>query len=405
MTSEIRSVEKDISTCSEVELMELKQLAKDYTKQYNTLENKICQLQEERDFLSSYLEKVLAKVDSLQSVSSSIRKQHAIAEKEKSLLELEIEEIKSKHIEELSIKATVIEAVEEKLNKAHLTINQLKNDKYEMALRITQLKAEVRFVEDSEENAILSKQTEKLRESLSAEKLLKTQAVNKLVETLNCKLPNGSKDKEKQRSKQRDKVRRKLKMSQERVKFFVDFCAILSHLNRMKSNDPKYNIYQEIKNYSNKTNFFGPQQLNKEMEEKAQLKMDVIIKGGEIEKLQAQLKSLSEVYTDRSAVERVEDWLSVSNEKDTKKYDWKKQLELTILLSKTECHAKRHKKRVDKQKQVIEMCRVTNDTEVVRKLLILAESAEEQNNSLRLKLIKASSIYNMARNVADHDYF
>ncbi|EDV19578.1 uncharacterized protein TRIADDRAFT_61946 [Trichoplax adhaerens] len=280
-------------TCSEAELMELKQLAKDYTKQYNTLENKICQLQEERDFLSSYLEKVLAKVDSLQSVSSSIRKQHASAEKEKSLLELEIEEIKSKHIEELSIKVTVIEAVgnimfamiidgivEEKLNKAHLTINQLKNDKYEMALRITQLKAEVRFVEDSEENAILSKQIEKLRESLSAEQLLKTQAVNKLVETLNCKLPNGSKDKEKQHSKQGDK---------------------------------------EIKNYS--------KMVAKLQAEVSKLKkMDVSIKGGEIERLQAQLKSLSEVYTDRSAVERVEDWLSVSNEKDTKKYDWKKQV-------------------------------------------------------------------------------
>lgn len=61
--------------------------------------------------MSSQLEKVLTKADSEQLARSLAEEQYADLEKQKTILELEIKEIKAKHNGELSIKVAAVTEV------------------------------------------------------------------------------------------------------------------------------------------------------------------------------------------------------------------------------------------------------------------------------------------------------
>uniref|UniRef100_A0A182N0K3 Rho-associated protein kinase let-502 n=1 Tax=Anopheles dirus TaxID=7168 RepID=A0A182N0K3_9DIPT len=282
-----------------------------YKTQYNELREEMKErmrqlqkLDDERSNIMHQLQLANARADTEALARSIAEETVTDLEKEKTMKELELKDLLSKHRCELMAKdaaLTSLKDAEEQLKKS------LGNKEYELEDLMQQSKKQqeelYRLKYDLSE-------LEKCRTKLVNETILKQQAVNKLAEIMNRKDNNlTSKQKLKVnstaelRKKEKENKRLQQELSVERAK------------------------YDELCQKHNET----ISQLSREIDIKTKLQMEIDCKATEIEHLQMKLietASLSSVDNDMMEENQdsiFEGWLSVPNKQNIKRHGWKRQ--------------------------------------------------------------------------------
>ncbi|XP_055298419.1 rho-associated protein kinase 1 [Sitodiplosis mosellana] len=263
----------------------------------------IQELEEERGSLVHQLQIALARADSEALARSIAEETVADLEKERTIKELEIKDLISKHRNELSTKESALIM----LREAEADITKKLNMKISEYDEMLQLNNKLR--EEVTRNKNNQIEMEKLQAKLKNEILLKQTAVNKLAEIMNRKdgVINAGKNKTKVssadlRKKEKESRRLQQELTQEREKY-----------NELLLK------YQDIQT-----------QLNDEVHNKTKLQMEIDCKATEIEHLQMKLNetaSLSSADNDNEDNQEsvFEGWLSVPNKQNIRRHGWKRQ--------------------------------------------------------------------------------
>uniref|UniRef100_A0AAY5F464 non-specific serine/threonine protein kinase n=1 Tax=Electrophorus electricus TaxID=8005 RepID=A0AAY5F464_ELEEL len=175
---------KNICLCLQklykTQIRELKEECEEKMKLYQGAQQRVEELQEERDSLAGQLEVSLTKADSEQLARSIAEEQYSDLEKEKIMKELEIKDMMARHRQELSDKDNTIGSLEESNRTLTVDVAKLASEKEELN---NQLK-ELQMKEEEKEVGAMKLNFER---QLNSERTLKIQAVNKLAEIMNRK--------------------------------------------------------------------------------------------------------------------------------------------------------------------------------------------------------------------------
>ncbi|XP_041105600.1 rho-associated protein kinase 2-like isoform X2 [Polyodon spathula] len=177
--------EQYFSTLYKTQVRELKEECEEKNKLCKEMQQKLQELQDERDSLAAQLEITLTKADSEQLARSIAEEQYSDLEKEKIMKELEIKEMMARHRQELTEKDSTIGSLEEANRTLTSDVANLANEKEELNNKLKETQEKLQKVEEEEKAMAMTKlQFEK---QLQCERTLKTQAVNKLAEIMNRK--------------------------------------------------------------------------------------------------------------------------------------------------------------------------------------------------------------------------
>ncbi|XP_019393681.1 PREDICTED: rho-associated protein kinase 2 [Crocodylus porosus] len=124
--------EQYFSTLYKTQVRELKEECEEKTKLCKEIQQKIQELQDERDSLAAQLEITLTKADSEQLARSIAEEQYSDLEKEKIMKELEIKEMMARHKQELTEKDATIASLEEANRTLTSDVANLANEKEEL---------------------------------------------------------------------------------------------------------------------------------------------------------------------------------------------------------------------------------------------------------------------------------
>lgn len=177
------------------------------------------ELEEERGSLLHQLQIALARADSEALARSIAEETVADLEKEKTIKELELKDLLSKHRNELSAKDVILSQLREAENELTKKLNSKISEYEEIVHLSNKLKDEVA------QNKTDQIEMEKLKAKLKTEILLKQTAVNKLAEIMNRKDGiNAGKTKTKVssadlRRKEKESRRFQQELTQEREKY------------------------------------------------------------------------------------------------------------------------------------------------------------------------------------------
>ncbi|XP_052774970.1 rho-associated protein kinase 1-like isoform X1 [Mya arenaria] len=282
-------------------------------------------LDQEKESLGGQLQLAMAKADSEQLARTIAEEQLSDVEKEKTMLELEIKELLSRHKSELGKKDNIITTLEESKRDYNKTIDSLQMDREELLNRIRKLNDDL---VNLQKQPVASEELEKLKKQFTEEKMKKEQAVNKLAEIMNRKDFRNQGNKKNtvsaQEVRKKEKEGRKLQqeLSMEREKYSKMVEKFQHDLSETQAA-----LYEE------------GQTRNK-------LQMELDAKDSEIELLQQKLSfsSLDTASIHSGSLEdgdvslhnsslsstapsdsHMEGWLSVPNKQNIKKYGWRKQ--------------------------------------------------------------------------------
>ncbi|XP_033872901.1 rho-associated protein kinase 2 isoform X1 [Acipenser ruthenus] len=177
--------EQYFSTLYKTQVRELKEDCEEKNKLCKEMQQKLQELQDERDSLAAQLEITLTKADSEQLARSIAEEQYSDLEKEKIMKELEIKEMMARHRQELAEKDSTIGSLEEANRTLTSDVANLANEKEELNNKLKETHEQLQKVIEEEQAMAMTKlQFEK---QLQSERTLKTQAVNKLAEIMNRK--------------------------------------------------------------------------------------------------------------------------------------------------------------------------------------------------------------------------
>ncbi|XP_070555597.1 rho-associated protein kinase 2-like isoform X2 [Ptychodera flava] len=302
--------EQYFSTLYKTQVREFKEENDERAKQLQDKQDEISKLQNQRDSLMAQLELTLTKADSEQLARSIAEGQYADLEKEKTMMEMEMEQLKSNHKSEVNEKNNIIASLEESKYQISDKVRLLQAEKDEINNKLK------KAIDDNESLMGNKDEIENLKKDyekqLYQEKTLKTQAINKLAEVMNRKDLSGKKNKISQSEfrkieKQNKKIQQELKAEKEK------YSQMVSKLNKEISEITA--SYQE------------------EFQKRTELQMETDSKDSEIEQLQFKLATLaSDAASINSGPEseegvdaRVEGWLALPNRQNIKRYGWKKQ--------------------------------------------------------------------------------
>ncbi|XP_063170652.1 rho-associated protein kinase 2 [Candoia aspera] len=304
--------EQYFSTLYKTQVRELKEECEEKTKLCKEIQQKIQELQEERDSLAAQLEITLTKADSEQLARSIAEEQYSDLEKEKIMKELEIKEMMARHKQELAEKDATIGSLEEANRTLTSDVANLANEKEELNNKLKEIQERLAHLNEEENGTELLKiQFEK---QLAYERTMKTQAVNKLAEVMNRKNPiqRGADTDVRRKEKENRKLHMELKT--EREKLTQMMIKYQKEINEMQA------------------------QIAEESQIRIELQMALDSKDSDIEQLRSQLQSIhigldnssicgpSEVETDDGFPEsRLEGWLSLPARNNTKKFGWVKK--------------------------------------------------------------------------------
>ncbi|TSL47618.1 Rho-associated protein kinase 1 [Bagarius yarrelli] len=256
----------------ETQILELKDDCDEKTKLYQDTQQRLEDLQEERDSLAAQLEASLTKADSEHLARSIAEEQYSDLEKEKIMKELEIKDMMARHRQELSDKDNTINSVEETLqgNTTNAYVTELQKAK-----------------EEEKQVNVMKLSFEK---QLQSERTLKIQAVNKLAEIMNRKdLARGvhSTDDSTLRRKEKENRKLQLELRSEREKLNSTIIKYQKEISEMQAT------------------------ISEETQTRVELQMALHSKDSDIERLRTQLTSLSIHSLDTTSIS------SVSNEPET----------------------------------------------------------------------------------------
>ncbi|XP_007445546.2 rho-associated protein kinase 2-like [Python bivittatus] len=208
---------KTFQTLYKTQVRELKEECEEKTKLCKEIQQKIQELQEERDSLAAQLEITLTKADSEQLARSIAEEQCSDLEKEKIVKELEIKEMMARHKQELAEKDATIGSLEEANRTLTSDVANLANEKEELNNKVKEVQERLAHLNEEENDTeLLKTQYEK---QLAYERTMKTQAVNKLVEVMNRKNPvqRGADPDVRRKEKENRKLHMELKTEREKL--------------------------------------------------------------------------------------------------------------------------------------------------------------------------------------------
>ncbi|XP_027496953.1 rho-associated protein kinase 2 isoform X2 [Corapipo altera] len=258
--------EQYFSTLYKTQVRELKEECEEKTKICKEMQQKIQELQDERDSLAAQLEITLTKADSEQLARSIAEEQYSDLEKEKIMKELEIKEMMARHKQELTEKDATIASLEEANRTLTSDVANLANEKEELNNKLKEVQEQITKLKEEEANiGNIKAQFEK---QLLTERTLKTQAVNKLAEIMNRKGPvkRGSDTDVRRKEKENRKLHMELKS--EREKLTQMMIKYQKEINEMQA------------------------QIAEESQIRIELQMTLDSKDSDIEQLRSQLQSL-----------------------------------------------------------------------------------------------------------------
>ncbi|OXB63073.1 hypothetical protein ASZ78_016795 [Callipepla squamata] len=305
--------EQYFSTLYKTQVRELKEECEEKTKLCKEMQQKIQELQDERDSLAAQLEITLTKADSEQLARSIAEEQYSDLEKEKIMKELEIKEMMARHKQELTEKDATIASLEEANRTLTSDVANLANEKEELNNKLKEAQEQITKLKEEEANiGNIKAQFEK---QLLNERTLKTQAVNKLAEIMNRKGPvkRGADTDVRRKEKENRKLHMELKS--EREKLTQMMIKYQKEINEMQA------------------------QIAEESQIRIELQMTLDSKDSDIEQLRSQLQSLH-IGLDNSSIgsgpgdaeaddgfpeSRLEGWLSLPVRNNTKKFGWVKK--------------------------------------------------------------------------------
>lgn len=290
----------------------------------------LLEMEEERESLLHQLQIALARADSEALARSIAEETVADLEKERTIKELEIKDIKAKHRNDLSAKDSALLTLREAEAEITKKLN-VKIAEYEELLQ-----ANSKLKEDVAQNKTNQSEIDKLMAKLKNETLLKQTAVNKLAEIMNRKDGSGinaGKTKTKissadLRKKEKESRRLQQELTQEREKYnqlLLKYQDIQTQLND--------EVHVSLP-FPNQITFCSTPQLlltfNLLFQSKTKLQMEIDCKATEIEHLQMKLNetaSLSSADNDNEECQETvfEGWLSVPNKQNIRRHGWKRQ--------------------------------------------------------------------------------
>ncbi|KQK77003.1 Rho-associated protein kinase 2 [Amazona aestiva] len=258
--------EQYFSTLYKTQVRELKEECEEKTKLCKEMQQKIQELQDQRDSLAAQLEITLTKADSEQLARSIAEEQYSDLEKEKIMKELEIKEMMARHKQELTEKDATIASLEEANRTLTSDVANLANEKEELNNKLKEGQEQIAKLKEEEANVgNIKAQFEK---QLLNERTLKTQAVNKLAEIMNRKGPvkRGADTDVRRKEKENRKLHMELKS--EREKLTQMMIKYQKEINEMQA------------------------QIAEESQIRIELQMTLDSKDSDIEQLRSQLQSL-----------------------------------------------------------------------------------------------------------------
>lgn len=286
----------------------------------------LSELEEERSSLLHQLQIALARADSEALARSIAEETVADLEKEKTIKELELKDLMSKHRTDLSTKETALSSLRDAENEVAKKLNN-KISEYEELLQVNN-----KLQEEITQNKADQSEMEKLKNRLKNEVLLKQTAVNKLTEIMSRKdAANPGKTKTKVssadlRKKEKESRRLQQELTQEREKYnqlLLKYQDVQSQLNDEShvSQTPYHRLRHARFDRECNSEFF--------LQAKTKLQMEIDCKATEIEHLQMKLNetaSLSSADNDTEDNQDVfEGWLSVPNKQNIRRHGWKPQ--------------------------------------------------------------------------------
>uniref|UniRef100_A0A8C4SAI7 non-specific serine/threonine protein kinase n=1 Tax=Erpetoichthys calabaricus TaxID=27687 RepID=A0A8C4SAI7_ERPCA len=309
--------EQYFSTLYKTQVRELKEECEEKNKICKEMQQKVQELQDERDSLAAQLEITLTKADSEQLARSIAEEQYSDLEKEKIMKELEIKEMMARHKQELAEKDATIGSLEEANRTLTSDVANLANEKEEFNNRLKEVQDQLQKMMESEQSlGIVKLQFEK---QLQSERTLKTQAVNKLAEIMNRREVRGSGSRRGNdtdvRRKEKENRKLQLELRSEKEKLNSMMIKYQKEINEMQA------------------------QIADESQIRIELQMALDSKDSDIEQLRNQLISINVHSSDTTSIgsgpdfdvddtypeSRLEGWLSLPFRNNTKKFGWEKK--------------------------------------------------------------------------------
>ncbi|XP_063298226.1 rho-associated protein kinase 2 isoform X2 [Pelobates fuscus] len=259
--------EQYFSTLYKTQVRELKEECEEKAKLCKEMQQKVQELQDERDSLAAQLEITLTKADSEQLARSIAEEQYSDLEKEKIMKELEIKEMMARHKQELAEKYATITSLEEANRTLTIDVGNLANEKEDMNNKLKESQEQIGHLKEEETSIVVIKS--QFEKQLLNERTLKTQAVNKLAEIMNRKIPTKRGPDMDVRRKEKENRKLQLELKSEREKLTHLVIKYQKEMNEMQA------------------------QLADESQVRIELQMALDSKDSDIEQLRCQLQTIS----------------------------------------------------------------------------------------------------------------
>ncbi|KAM4693597.1 rho-associated protein kinase 2 isoform 2-T3 [Discoglossus pictus] len=225
--------EQYFSTLYKTQVRELKEECEEKSKMCKDMQQKVQELQDERDSLAAQLEITLTKADSEQLARSIAEEQYSDLEKEKIMKELEIKEMMARHKQELAEKYATIASLEEANKTLTIDVGNLANEKEDLNNRLKGAQDQIQRWKDEDSN--LGSIKAQFEKQLLTERTLKTQAVNKLAEIMNRKGPTKRGPDTDVRKKEKENRKLQLELKSEREKLTHLVIKYQKEMNEMQA--------------------------------------------------------------------------------------------------------------------------------------------------------------------------
>ncbi|KAK9879534.1 hypothetical protein WA026_006605 [Henosepilachna vigintioctopunctata] len=345
--------EQHFSTLYKTQTLELKEELEEKLKLNKEYE-------EERTSIKHQCQLAIARADSEALARSIAEETVAELEKEKTMKELELKDLMSKHRAELNLKEVNFNMLKDREVEYKKLNDQFMKEKEDLLRQIKQLQEEINKKIDNGE------EVEKLHAKLKTESLLKQQAVNKLHEIMNRKELREVKGKSKisnadLRRKEKDLKKLQQELSQEREKY----------------NQSLMTYQRSIQDLTC--------QLNDETAAKQRLQMELDSKDSEIEHLQMKLAAMNTETASLSSADNegdefctealFEGWLSIPFKQNIRRHGWKKQYVVVSSRKIIFYNSESDKQNTDPV-IVIDLCKVFHVRSVTQGDVIRADSKD-----------------------------
>lgn len=295
--------EQYFSTLYKTQVKELKEEIDEKNKE---MQRKMQELQNEKETLTTQLDLAETKAESEQLARALLEEQYFE-------LSQESKKAASRHRQEMTDKDSIIRRLEETNNTLTKDVDVITKENSEISEKMKKQEEEYEIKKEEEINNIRMH----YEKSISTERTLKTQAVNKLAEIMNrkdFKIDRKKANMQDLRKKEKENRKLQLELNQEKEKFNQMVVKYQKELNEMQA------------------------QLAEESTYRNELQMQLDSKESDIEQLRRKILDLQQGMdstsvgslqadeTDGNVAEsRLEGWLSVPNKGNIKRHGWKRQ--------------------------------------------------------------------------------